>query len=138
MAEGMVLEVLTPERSVLREEVRSVVVPGACGYLGVLRRHAPMVVKLRAGVVKYRPAGREAGGPFERLAVSGGFLEVSQDRVLVLAPAAELAKDIDVMRARAARDRARARLRSREAGIDTARAQAALERALARLLAARE
>ncbi|MDI6894269.1 MAG: F0F1 ATP synthase subunit epsilon [Bacillota bacterium] len=127
----VVLEVLTPARRVLRDAVEAVVVPGRQGLLGVLPRHSPMLVILRAGVVLFRREGRK-----ERLAVSGGVCQVLEDRVLVLADAAELAHDIDVLRARAARDRALARLRSRSAQVDEARARAAFERAVARLRAA--
>lgn len=125
------LEVLTPERRVFRGAVEAVVVPGKQGRLGVLPRHAPMLVILRPGVLTFRRQGRN-----ERMAVSGGICQVLDDRVLVLADAAELAQDIDVMRARAARERALRRLRSRSADVDEARARAALERAVARLRAA--
>lgn len=125
------LEVLTPERRVFRDTVEAVVIPGRQGRLGVLPRHSPMLVILRPGVLSFR-----RGGGKERMAVSGGVCQVLHDRVLVLADAAELAQDIDVMRARAARDRALRRLRSRSAEVDEARARAALERAVARLRAA--
>jgi len=127
----MILEVLTPERRVFRGAVEAVVVPGRQGLLGVLPRHAPMLVILRPGVLVFR-----RGGSKERMAVSGGVCQVLENRVLVLADAAELAQDIDVLRARAARDRALSRLRSRSAEVDEARARAALERAMARLRAA--
>lgn len=125
------LEVLTPERRVFRGAVEAVVVPGRQGRLGVLPRHSPMLVILRAGVLVFRREGKQ-----ERMAVSGGVCQVLEDRVLVLADAAELAQDIDVLRARAARERALARLRSRSADIDEVRARAALDRAVARLKAA--
>ncbi|MEW6546874.1 MAG: F0F1 ATP synthase subunit epsilon [Bacillota bacterium] len=127
----IMLEVLTPERRVFRGAVEAVVIPGRQGLLGVLPRHSPMLVILRPGVLVFRREGKK-----ERMAVSGGVCQVLQDRVLVLADAAELAQDIDVLRARAARDRALARLRSRSAEVDEARARAALERAVARLRAA--
>ena len=107
------------------------VVPGRQGLLGVLPRHSPMLVILRPGVLVFRRDGTK-----ERMAVSGGVCQVLENRVLVLADAAELAQDIDVLRARAARDRALSRLRSRSAEVDEARARAALERAMARLRAA--
>ena len=112
-----------------RERAEAVVVPSANGYLGVLAGHAPMVAVVGLGVVQF---GR-FHGPKRKMAVSGGFLEVSGSRVTILADTAELAEEIDVMRAKAARDRALARLRSRDAGIDYARAQRALARALNRL-----
>jgi len=125
-------EVVTPERIVTREDVESLIVPGADGYLGVLADHAPMVVLLRPGVVKYR---RDAA--WQRMAVSGGYLEVAAgNKAVVLAPTAERAEEIDRDRAGAARRRAEERLRARRREIDPDRAQIALQRALARLHAA--
>lgn len=131
MAETLRLEVLTPERRVFQGNAEAVVVPGKEGLLGILPRHAPMLVVLRAGVLRFRREGQQ-----ERMAISGGICQVLEGTVLVLADAAELAEDIDVLRARAARDRALSRLRSRSPEVDEARARAALERALARLRAA--
>jgi len=122
---------VTPEGPVTEEDTRYLVVPGARGYIGVLAHHAPMVVKLRAGVVRF---GRRGGD--ERMAVSGGFLEVHGDEATILADTAELAEDIDVHRAREAKRRAEERLESRSENVDHARARAALERAAARLRAA--
>lgn len=130
---AVIFEVVTPERKILREEVESVVVPGAEGYLGILPRHTPLLTTLKPGVVHYRTAG----GKTERLAVSGGFMEAGPDRAVILADTAELASEIDAERARQARERAEKRLRERPPGLDVARAEAALARSLARLKAAR-
>ncbi|MBE3599449.1 MAG: F0F1 ATP synthase subunit epsilon [Limnochordaceae bacterium] len=132
MAELMQLEVVTPQRVVLRERVEAVVAPTDRGYLGVLANHAPMVAALSLGIVQF---GRYHG-PKRKMAVSGGFMEVSGNRVTILADTAELAEEIDVLRAKAARDRALERLRSRAAHIDQTRAERALARALNRLRAA--
>ncbi|HEY8425318.1 MAG TPA: F0F1 ATP synthase subunit epsilon [Limnochordales bacterium] len=132
MAESLQIEVVTPQRVVLRERAEAVVVPSAEGYLGVLAGHAPMVAVIGTGIVRFG----QFHGPKRKMAVSGGFMEVFGNRVTILADAAELAEEIDVARARAARDRALARLRSRAADIDHARAQRALARALNRLRAA--
>ncbi len=132
MAERFYLEVVTPERVVLRERVEALVVPSADGYLGILANHAPMLASVGLGVVQYG----SFHGPKKRMAVSGGFLEARGDQVTLLADTAELASEIDVLRARAARDRALARLRQRSSEIDHARAQRALARALNRLKAA--
>ena len=132
MAEQLFLEVVTPERVVLRERVEAVVVPSSDGYLGILPDHAPMVAAMSLGIVQY---GR-FHGPKQKMATTGGFLEVRENRVTILADTAELASEIDVARARAARDRALARLQDRSATIDHARAQRALARALNRLRAA--
>jgi F-type H+-transporting ATPase subunit epsilon len=90
------LEVATPERLVVREDVDSVQVPGKDGYLGILPGHAPLVGQLGTGFLSYG-----AGGRRRYLSVSGGFLEVLPDHVRVLANIAERAEEIDVERARA-------------------------------------
>ncbi len=125
------LVVVTPEREVLDQPVDSVVLPGLRGSIGVLPRHAPMVVALRPGVVKYR-----SGGTFRRLAIAGGFFEFAGDTATVLADAAELAGEVDPERARQALERARNRLRRPGPDVDAERARAAMERAIARLRAA--
>src|SRR5436309_5129345 len=97
------LDVVTPDRVVMGEDVVSLIAPGAEGSFGVLAGHAPMVAELTVGQLRYRtPAGAE-----ELLAVSGGILEVGRHHVTVLADAAERAQDIDVDRALRARERAR-------------------------------
>ncbi|AKX95235.1 ATP synthase epsilon chain [Moorella thermoacetica] len=126
------LEIITPERVVLQAEAASVIAPGIQGYLGVLPEHAPLITPLQAGVVTCRRRERAE----ERVAVSGGFLEAGPDRVIILADTAERLEEIDVERARQARERAERRLRERPPGLDVARAEAALRRAVARLKAA--
>lgn len=128
MARTFRLQVITPERVVVDEEVESVVLRGVDGYFGVLAGHAPLVAALRTGPASYRVGGRR-----ERLAIAGGVFEFAGDRGVVLADAAERAAEIDVLRARAALERARARLMDRKGEWDHARARAALERALTRL-----
>lgn len=129
MAGEIELTVVTPERTVLKQvSTGAVILPVVDGSMGILPRHAPMVAALRIGVLKYR-----TGGHYEPVAISGGFAEVTGDRVTVLAEAAERASEIDVLRARAALERAEARLRQRSADIDEARARAALQRAVVRL-----
>jgi len=123
------LEVVTPARTVIATEAESVTVPGVEGRLGFLPGHAPIVAGLTIGVLEYGPAH----GSKQRMAVSGGFVEVADNKVSVLADAAELASEIDVARAMAAKERAERRLRERAANIDRARAEAALARALNRL-----
>ena len=126
------LEVVTPYRQVLHTQVESVIVPATDGYLGIMTNHAPLVCGLAIGVLHYGPAH----GKKQRLALSGGFLEVTGNKVTVLADTAELAEEIDVLRAMEARRRAEQRLRSRAANIDYVRAELALKRAMARLQAA--
>lgn len=127
----MKIEVVTPERIVFQDTIDALVLPGSQGYLGVLPNHAPMVAALKPGVLKYK-----AAGGYRRIAVSGGFAEVSDNRITVLADTAERAEEIDVARARAAAERARRRLAEKAAGFDAARAELSLQKAIARLRAA--
>src|ERR671925_480929 len=110
-------------------EADEVVVPGSEGYFGVLPGHAPLLATLGIGELTYR-IGREE----YHVAVSGGFCEVRNDKVIVLADSAELPAEIDRARAERARDRAEQRLSGRSGeDVDYARANAALARALIRL-----
>lgn len=128
MAE-MSLTVITPERTVVKDlATDAVILPVVDGSMGILPRHAPMVAALRTGILKFRRGSR-----YEPVAIAGGFAEVAGDRITILADAAERAADIDVLRARAAKERAEARLKKRLADIDEARARASLRRALVRL-----
>lgn len=130
MAENTLkLEVVTPERKVLSEEIVSLIVPAIEGYLGILPNHAPIISGLEPGVVKYK-----VGGNYKKMAISGGFLEVSANKASILANTAELADEIDVQRAQAAKERAEQRLQNKK-DIDVLRAELALKRALARLKA---
>jgi F-type H+-transporting ATPase subunit epsilon len=129
------IEVITPERTVFSGQVVSLVAPGAEGYLGVLAHHAPLVTSLRVGEARVTDAeGRDTW-----LAVSGGFLEVAENRAVLLADAAEAAQQIDVARAEASRARAEeARAKHPRTDPSFAAAEAALARALNRLRVARE
>jgi F-type H+-transporting ATPase subunit epsilon len=129
VAERLTLELATPTRMVVAETVDEVVVPGSEGYFGVLPGHAPLLATLGIGELTYR-IGREE----RHVAVSGGFAEVRNDKVIVLADTAELPQDIDRARAERARDRAEQRLSGRmQEETDYARAAAALARALTRI-----
>ena len=119
------VELVTAEGLVLSQAADFVLAPGIDGDLGILPRHIPLLTPLRTGEVMVRSEGVE-----EYLFVSGGFLEVLPDRVVILADAAERAEDIDQARAEAARRRAEEALASR---ADDAEAAARLERALYRL-----
>ena len=123
------IDVVTAERVVYSAEVDAVIAPGMEGQLGILPHHAPLMTTLQSGELVIRKGGQE-----ESLAISGGFLEVRPDHVIVLADQAERAEEIDVARAEAARKRAEARLKEgRATGTDAATAEMALRRALARL-----
>ena len=98
MADQLQLEVVTPERRLLSEQVNSVTIPGRGGEMGILPGHAPLISELQTGVLSYD----EDGATFQ-LHVSGGFVEVNDDRVSVLAEVAERPDEIDAARARLAR-----------------------------------
>ena len=100
MADKIQLEVVTPERRVLGEPVDMVTVPGLNGELGVLPGHTPLISQLKTGVLSYLQDGRTT-----QLLVSGGFVEVRDDHVSVLAEIAERPEEIDVAAARVARER---------------------------------
>lgn len=123
------LDIITPERSLLSEAVDAVNVPGAGGELGILPGHTPMISQLRTGVLTY------AQGPTsKRLHVSGGFVEVRDDRVAVLADLAERPEEIDAARARLAREHAEKTLSAFSGTAeDFERARAELERSVVRL-----
>jgi len=123
------LDIVTAERSVYAEDVDMVIAPGVEGQLGILPHHAPLMTTLQAGELRVKKGEEEIS-----LAISGGFLEVRPDRVVVLADAAERAGEIDVTRAEEAKRRAQELLAKKQAlGIDETRAAASLHRALARI-----
>ena len=131
MANKLNLEVVTPTKLVVSDQVDLCTVPGTEGAFGVMANHAPILSTLTIGEMHY-----EKDKEMVRMAVSGGFVEVSSNRMTVLAEAAERADDIDVERALSAKERAEKRLQEALSGredIDVARAKAALARALTRL-----
>ena len=131
LPEKIELQVVTPERHILSEEVDSLEMPGKDGYLGILPGHAPLITELGVGILTYHK-----GGETRLLTVMHGYAEVLPDRVIVLAETAERAEEIDVARARAALDRAKADLPkagSTEADWDLS--NAAIQRAEVRLQA---
>lgn len=128
MANTLQLEIVTPERKLVNERAEEVNLPGRDGYLGVLPGHAPLITELGVGEISYR-----TGGTTQRLAVAWGFAEVLPDKVTVLAETAERAGEIDLERARQARDRAQQAIANFRSPEELAAAQAALERAETRL-----
>lgn len=132
MADLLNLEITTPTRLVVADTVDEVVAPGIEGSFGVLPGHAPFLTTLGVGIVTYR-VGRDE----QRLAIAGGFAEVRNDKVIILADSAERPEEIDRARAEAAKERAERRLSGRsQEEVDYARCQAALARALTRLAVA--
>ncbi|TET26157.1 MAG: F0F1 ATP synthase subunit epsilon [Dehalococcoidia bacterium] len=128
------LDIVTAEQVVYSDEADIVVAPGVEGQLGILPHHAPLMTTLQPGELVVRKGSQEFS-----LAISGGFLEVRPERVIILADAAERAEEIDISRAEEAKRRAEERLRERKIpAIDEARAEAALRRALIRLKVAEQ
>ena len=128
MADTFQLEIVTPEKLLVKDQAEEMQLPGKNGYLGILPGHAPLITELAVGQLTYK-----SGGETHRLAVAWGFAEVLPEKTTVLAELAERAEDIDVDRAREAKERAEKRLASSDPNIDVPRAQAALDRAMARL-----
>ena len=124
------VDVVAADRKLFSGEAVSLVVPGIDGYFGVLREHAPLVGALKVGEISITPPDNK---PSILIAVSGGFVEVKPDHVTILADAAELAEEIDIERARMAKERAEQLLQARDENIDVDRAQTALARAVNRL-----
>ncbi|WP_279389092.1 F0F1 ATP synthase subunit epsilon [Hazenella coriacea] len=122
----MQLDIVTPERKVYSDEVDMVITRAAEGDIGILPKHAPLVSPLKITAVRIKKDGDESV-----IAVSGGFLEVRPDKVTILAESAELPEEIDVERAKAAKERAESRLKSEDG--DQKRAELALARAMNRL-----
>jgi F-type H+-transporting ATPase subunit epsilon len=123
------LEIVTPRRMVFKGEVSSFSAPGVVGGFQILHSHAPLLSSLKIGELKIV----EATGAEHRYATSGGFVEVRDNKVILLAETAERTDEIDVDRAKASRDRAERRIAEKEPGIDMNRAKQTLFRARIRL-----
>ena len=121
------LEIVTPERKVFEEDIDMVVVEGVEGQLGILPNHIPLLTALKIGPLRIKKDGKE-----EEIAVGGGFMEVTKNKVIILAETAELPEDIDVERAEEARRRAENYLLHRDEH-DQVRAEMALQRAMNRI-----
>ena len=131
MAEKISLEVVTPKGAIVSEDVDIVTAPGFAGEFGVLANHAPFLSTIKIGTLRYKQGGNE-----NELMVSGGFCEVSNNKITFLVESAERGHEIDVDRALQAKERAEKRLLQaieQQEKFDRTRAEAALQRALARL-----
>jgi F-type H+-transporting ATPase subunit epsilon len=128
MADTFQLEIVTPEKMVVKDVAEEMQIPGKNGYLGVLPGHAPLITELAVGEISYRNDGST-----HYLAVAWGFAEVLPDKVTILAETAERAEEINVQRAEEARKRAEDRLKSVNPDTDFTRAQNSLQRAETRL-----
>jgi F-type H+-transporting ATPase subunit epsilon len=122
------LEIVTPEKMIVRDEAEEMQIPGKSGYLGILPGHAPLITELSSGELSYRN-----GGQTHRYAVVWGFAEVLPDRVTVLAEAAERPEDIDVNRAQSAKQQAEEHLKTGKSEDDFTRAEEELKAAETRL-----
>jgi F-type H+-transporting ATPase subunit epsilon len=128
MQDTFQLEIVTPEKKVVDTPAEEAQIPGKNGYLGILPGHAPLITELAVGEITYRSQAKE-----ERLAVAWGFAEVLPDKVTILAETAERPSEIDVERAREAKQRAEQRLASVDTEADVEQALDALHRAETRL-----
>jgi len=128
MPDSFQLEIVTPEKMVVRDVAEEMQIPGKTGYLGILPGHAPLITELAVGEITYR-----SGQQTRRLAVAWGFAEVLPDKVTILAETAERAEDVDVQRAQAAKERAEKSLASGQTEADFTKAAGDLKRAETRL-----
>ena len=128
----MELQIITAEREVYSGQVDALVAPGIEGQLGILPRHAPLVTILQPGELMLRNEGEES-----YLALSGGYMEVLGNRVIILADAAEDVDEIDEARAQEAMERAQERIASRQSDVELEQAIASLRRAQVRVTVAR-
>jgi F-type H+-transporting ATPase subunit epsilon len=133
MADTYQLDIVTPDGLVFSEPIEHLRAPGSEGSFGVLVGHTPFMTPLAVGQVDVTQ-----GGKVRLLATSGGFIEVNPDRTVILAETAEFAKDIDVERAEAARQRAEERIKAGPPDTDLDRAESALIRAVNRIKIARQ
>jgi F-type H+-transporting ATPase subunit epsilon len=131
MADTFQLEIVTPERLVVKDSAEEMQIPGKNGYMGILPGHAPLITELAVGHISYR-----RGTETHYLCVAWGFAEVLPDKVTILAETAERAEDVDCERAQKAKQRAEQRLISCDPEVDVPRAQDALARATTRLAVA--
>ena len=132
MAEMFELKIIEPDGMFYEGQAFFLEFASVMGEMGVYANHIPLTTILAPGVVKIHNDGQ-----VKKAAVMGGFIEIQKDRITVMAENAEWPDEIDVERAKAAKQRAEERLQKKETGLDMARAEAALKRAMARLGAAR-
>ena len=128
MSDTFQLEIVTPEKKVVDTAAAGIQIPGKDGYLGILPGHAPLITELAVGEITFHVDGAE-----QRLAVAWGFAEVLPDKVTILAESAERPAEIDVERARKAKERAEERLTSGDPNVDVERSLNALHKADTRL-----
>ena len=128
MSDTFQLEIVTPEKMVVRDVAEEMQIPGTNGYLGILPGHAPLITELAVGEISYRKAGQT-----HYLAVAWGFAEVLPEKVTILAETADRPQEIDEQRAQAARQRAEEELKTGQTEADFTHAEDSLKRAETRL-----
>ncbi|SCG81865.1 ATP synthase epsilon chain ATP synthase F1 sector epsilon subunit [Proteiniborus sp. DW1] len=129
---GFMLEIVTPDRKFFEEEVDMVIVRGVEGDLGILKGRAPLVTPLDIGKIKIKQDGK-----IRIAAIAGGYVEVGNEKTTIISDAAEWPEEIDIDRAKGAKQRAEERLKRRD-NIDVARAEIALRKAVNRIRVAEE
>jgi len=133
MAEGFTLSIVAPDRALLEEPIRSVVLPAQNGYLGALKGHEPLIASLKPGYIEYQ----DEQGQRHYVAVTGGFVEIVDNKVSVLADFAERSTEIDVSRAEAELEKARQALRGGDSPMSNEQAFEEIEKATIRLKVAK-
>ena len=133
MAKEFALSVVAPDREVVAENVTSVVAPGTSGYFGVMADHLPLVAALKPGLLEYL----DPNGQRHFVYLGGGFVEIKNNRMTVLADEAARARDIDLARAEQDLEQARRALRGEDTDLDDAQAVQEVEKAVQRIRAAR-
>jgi len=128
MADQLALEIVTPDKLLVKEQAEEVQIPGKAGDIGVLPGHAPLITELTIGEIAYKH-----GGETEHLSVAWGFAEVLPDKVTILAQTAERAQDIDVKRAQEAKARAEEALKTAGPDFDYEANANAIQRAEVRI-----
>ncbi|KNF09713.1 ATP synthase epsilon chain AtpC [Gottschalkia purinilytica] len=122
------LEIVTPDRKFFEEEVTMVVARGVEGDIAILKNHIPIVTPLDIGIVKIKNGNEE-----KKAAIAGGYMEVTKEKTTIVTDSAEWPEEIDVERAKRAKERAENRLNKDKSEIDVARAELALKKALNRI-----
>ncbi len=129
MAKDFSISIVAPDRSVVEDRAQSVVAPGIEGYFGIMAGHLSMVAALRAGIVEYVDAKNQR----HHIAVSGGFAEISGERLTILADSASRASEIDIKQEEQRLEKARRALRGEDTTMTSQEATAEIERAMARI-----
>ncbi len=127
-------EIVTAERRVISVDVESVLLPSQDGQVGVLKDHVPIITALGIGIVEFGLKSQKK----RKAAIAGGFAEMNDNKLTIFAQTAELAEEIDIMRAKQAQERARRRLQQEQDDLDFNRAHIALEKAINRIKATEE